>query len=332
MGLEYPPRIDLALRPTPLQPLERATRRWGRDHRLWIKRDDLTGCALSGNKVRKLEFICAHALEAGFDTLITCGGLQSNHCRATALAGAQLGLQVQLVLRGEAGAGGNYLLDQLAGARIACYPPQRYIPELDDLLEHWRAHYAAQGGQALVIPTGGSDGLGAWGYIAASEELLSDFEQAGIERAHLVSASGSGGTQAGLSLGAALHGLPATVWGVNVCDDEAYFLAKIAADAADWHQRYPWVPRVDIQPRVIDGYVGEGYGIAGPEVFALIAELAALEGIVLDPVYSGKAFHGMVEEIAHGRFEGCRDIVFLHTGGVFGLFPQAAGFTFDDSR
>ena len=145
----------------------------------------------------------------------------------------------------------------------------------------------------------------------------------------MVVASGSGGTQAGLTLGAALHGLPATVWGVNVCDDEAYFLAKIAADAADWRKRYPHVPPLDIEPRVIDGYVGEGYGIAGPEVFALIAELAALEGIVLDPVYSGKAFHGMVEEIARGRFEGCRDIVFLHTGGVFGLFPQAAGFTFD---
>ena len=121
MGLSYPRRIDLAQIPTPLQFLERASRRWGRGHRLWVKRDDLTGCTLSGNKVRKLEFIAAHAVDNGCDTLITCGGLQSNHCRATAFAGAQLGLDVHLVLRGDAPADsdGNLLLDYLAGARIS---------------------------------------------------------------------------------------------------------------------------------------------------------------------------------------------------------------------
>lgn len=328
MALTYPRRIDLACTPTPLQPLNRASQRWGGGHRLWVKRDDLTGSTLSGNKVRKLEFIAAHAQDNGYDTLITCGGLQSNHCRATALVGAQLGLKVHLILRGEEPehSDGNYLLDQLAGATISCYPPRQYFRELQDVFAHWQDHYAQRGSKALAIPTGGSDGIGAWGYIAACEELNADFDASGIRRAHLVTASGSGGTQAGLTLGAALHSLPATVWGVNVCDDERYFIDKVHADAMDWQQRYSDAPAVDIVPRVLDGYVGEGYGIASPEVFALIRELSQLEGIVLDPVYTGKAFLGMTQEIARGRFDGCEDIVFMHTGGIFGVFPQAEGF------
>ena len=141
-----------------------------------------------------------------------------------------------------------------------------------------------------------------------------------------MTATGSGGTQAGLTLGAALHALPATVWGINVCDDEQYFMDKVAADVSHWAETFSDAPAVTVHPRVLDGYVGEGYARAGPEIFHLIAELCALEGLVLDPVYTGKAFHGMLREIASGRFEGCRDIVFVHTGGVFGIFPQAAGF------
>ena len=328
MSLEYPRRVALAQTPTPLQLLSRASERWGRGHRIWIKRDDLTGSTLSGNKVRKLEFIAAHAIDNGYDTLITCGGLQSNHCRATAFVGAQLGLQVHLLLRGEEPEAeeGNFFLDRLAGARIDCYPAKRFFREIDQLFEYWRDHYAGLDRKALVIPTGGSDGLGAWGYIAACEELGEDFQRVGIEEAHLVCATGSGGTQAGLTLGASLHALPATVWGVNVCDNERYFLDKVAADAADWQRRYPGVPEVAVNPRVLDGHVGEGYGIASQEVFDIIREVAQLEGIALDPVYTGKAFLGMLAEIEAGRFTSCQDIVFMHTGGLFGVFPQSAGF------
>ena len=329
MALAYPRKIDLACTPTPLQYLARASEKWGCGHRLWVKRDDLTGSTLSGNKVRKLEFIAAHAIDNDYDTLITCGGLQSNHCRATAFAGAQLGLHVHLLLRGEAPAvpDGNLLLDHLAGAAVSCYPPRQYFSELSELFEHWQAHYAGLGRKALAIPTGGSNGIGVWGYIAACEELAADLSAAGIPSAHIVTATGSGGTQAGLTLGAALHQLPAAVWGVNVCDDEQYFLDKVASDVADWHRRFPEVAAVNVEPRVLDGYVGEGYGIAGEEIFALIAELSRLEGLVLDPVYTGKAFAGMLAEIAGGRFEGCQDIVFVHTGGIFGLFPQGASFS-----
>lgn len=329
-ALEFPPRVELARRPTPLQFLARASERWGQGHRLWVKRDDLSGCLLSGNKVRKLEFIVAHAIAEGYDTLITCGGVQSNHCRATAFAGAQSGLAVHLLLRGDepAASEGNFLLDQLAGATINCYPKRQYVSELPDLFAHWQAHYAGLGRKALAIPTGGSDGLGVWGYIAACEELAADLATAGIDSAHLVTATGSGGTQAGLTLGVSLYDLPLTVWGVNVCDDEQYFLDKVAADTADWRARFSGVPIVAAQTRVLDGYVGAGYGVAGPEVFALIAELAAIEGLLLDPVYTGKAFQGMLAELEAGRFHDCRDIVFLHTGGVFGVFPQAQQFNF----
>jgi len=328
MALVYPRKLDLAVTPTPFQLLERATEKWGRGHRLWVKRDDLTGCTLSGNKVRKLEYITAHAIDTGCDTLITCGGLQSNHCRATALAGAQLGLKVHLLLRGAEPADweGNFLLDHLAGAAVNCYPKQQYVEEIGDLFEHWQNHYESIGSKPLAVPTGGSDGIGVWGYIAACEELKRDFAVAGIESAHIVSATGSGGTQAGLTLGAELHALPATVWGVNVCDDESYFINKIASDAAEWRERYPEVPETDVTPRVLDGHVGPGYAVATREIFELIAELAALEGLVLDPVYTGKAFAGMLKELAAGRFEDAKDIVFIHTGGVFGVFPQSAGF------
>ena len=329
MALVYPRKLDLARTPTPLQFLPRATEKWGRGHRLWVKRDDLTGCALSGNKVRKLEFIIAHAIDNGFDTLITCGGLQSNHCRATALAGARCGLSVHLLLRGEkpGDVEGNLLLDHLAGATVNCYPLQQYLSEIDALFGQWQAHYAAAGRKALAVPTGGSDGIGAWGYIAACEELRDDFRAAGIDEAHIVTATGSGGTQTGLTLGAVLHALPATVWGVNVCDDETYFLHKVASDTADWRRRNPGAPPVEIEPRVLDGHVGRGYAVADDFVFELIAELCRLEGLVLDPVYTGKAFAGMLAELSRGRFEGCRDLVFMHTGGIFGLFPQRSRLT-----
>jgi D-cysteine desulfhydrase len=329
MALVYPRKIDLARTPTPLQFMERASEAWGDGHRLWVKRDDLTGCELSGNKVRKLEFITAYAIDNGYDTLITCGGLQSNHCRATAFAGARCGLSVHLLLRGEEPAepDGNLLLDHLAGATVSCYPLQEYLSNIDKLFAEWQEHYAARGRKALEVPTGGSDGIGAWGYIAASEELREDFLRNGIERAHIVTATGSGGTQTGLTLGAALHDVPATVWGVNVCDDEEYFLNKVASDSEDWRRRFPDVPDIKASARVLDGYVGKGYAKADPHVFQLIADLARLEGLVLDPVYTGKAFAGMLAELSKGRFEDCRDIVFIHTGGIFGLFPQRSQLT-----
>lgn len=319
------PRLSLACLPTPLQPLERVSQRYGRGRRVWVKRDDLSGSVLGGNKIRKLEYTLAHARDKGCDTLITCGAVQSNHCRATALAGAQLGMQVHLILRGEEQAvpDGNLLLDELAGAAISIYSTKEYQQKLPALFAHWDAHYQAQGRRCWHIPTGASDGIGLWGYINACAELKQDFKQQGIERAHIVCATGSGGTQAGLTLGAALYDLPVKVWGVAVCDDADYFQRKVRSDIAQWSERYcdGSLP-LPIAPHTLDSYIGPGYGKAGTAVFALIREMAALEGIVLDPVYTAKAFYGMVQELAQGRFDDADDVVFIHTGGVFGLFPQ----------
>jgi len=329
--MELPERIPLARLPTPLQPLRRLGEHLGIRQRLWVKRDDLTDTAISGNKLRKLEFVAAEARRTGCDTLITCGGVQSNHCRATALVGARLGFQVHLILRGATpdDIDGNLLLDHLAGAAVTHYEQRDYVQNLPALFEQWRQHYAEHGHKAMCIPTGASDGIGLWGYLCAAEELGGDMAAAGIERAHWVFATGSGGTQAGLTLGAALHGVPATPWGINVCDDEAWFLNKVAEDIADWRRRYPQTsPVPDVRARVLDGYVGPGYGRADPIVFDTIALVARTEGLILDPVYTGKAFHGMLEELSAGRFDDCEDIVFVHTGGLFGVFPQRAGFGF----
>ena len=336
MSIDYPERVSLAQLPTPLQPLERITERCSAPFggpRLWVKRDDLTESAMSGNKLRKLEFIIAEARARGCDTLITCGGEQSNHARATALAAAKSGLHAHLILRGSAGSSsnaevdGNLLVDHLAGASVSIYPLKQYINELPELFASWTAHYERAGRKALEVPTGGSDGLGIWGYIRAAEEIVRDCAAAKIDPEHIICATGSGGTQAGLTLGAHLLGANAQVTGFAVCDDRAYFVDKVSSDVADWNQRYGQkVAPGDLRIAVNDSYIGPGYGIADRPVYETIALAAQLEGILLDPVYTGKAFHGLLEEIKAGTYNGCRDVVFVHTGGQFGLFPHRAQF------
>lgn len=327
MKPDYPQRIALALTPTPLQLLRRISNDCGA--RIWIKRDDLSGATLSGNKVRKLEFSLAQALAEGCDAIITCGGLQSNHCRATALACAQLGLHCTLLLRGETAPpfDGNLLLDHLAGADVRTFPVAIYQQRMPALLDDVAAQLRAAGRKPFVIPTGASDGIGLWGYVAAAGELHDDFAAHAIRPQHIVCATGSGGTQGGLTAGAALYGLGAKVWGVAVCDGESYFRNKVRADLRDWKSRYGNALDVEaLSIDVIDGYVGPGYAEADPDVFDTIKYVARSEGVVLDPVYTGKAFHALLRELRGGCLQGADDIVFVHTGGVFGVFPQRARF------
>lgn len=331
--LVFPERLALARTATPLQPLDRFSARLG-GPRIWVKRDDLTECAVGGNKIRKLEFVLARARSEGCDTLITSGGVQSNHCRATALLGARLGMQVHLLLRDEGAfseiPGGNLLLDYLAGARVSIYARDRYVDGHAALLSEWRDHYLARGCKPWVIPVGASDGHGVWGYIDCARELGEDFARAGIRPAAIYHATGSGGTQAGLTVGARVFDLGCPVVGIAVCDDASYFRDKVRADIDHWQQLSGFASGIvedDIQ--VDDRYIGPGYGVATPAVFATIREVAATEGLVLDPVYSGKAFHGLISEIKAGRLAGQHDVVFIHTGGIFGLLAQGAalGFT-----
>lgn len=325
-----PPRLHLAQLPTPLQLLSRLSERYS-GPRIWVKRDDLSGSVLSGNKIRKLEFNLAQALAEGCDTVITCGGIQSNHCRATALLCAQLGLKCHLLLRGHRAdsADGNLLLDQLAGAEISYYPPAQFQRELDSLLLDCQQAYASSGRKAFIIPTGASDAIGVWGYVQACAELQKDFQCHGIDPKHIICATGSGGTQAGLTVGVAAYGIDAQVWGVNVCDDEAWFVNKVNSDLQNWERRYQTGIDLDcLSVKVIDGYVGPGYAQADDEIYRCIADVAATEGLVLDPVYTAKAFFGMLDQLQKGHFGSTGDIVFVHTGGVYGLFPQRSHFDF----
>jgi D-cysteine desulfhydrase len=317
-----PARISLARLPTPLEPLTRLSAAYGT--RIWIKRDDLTDTVASGNKIRKLEYSIGQALAEEADVLVTWGGVQSNHCRATAALAARLGLKSHLVLRGSEPneRDGNLLIDSLVGAEITFAPPERYHA-MDHTYMDLQAEYASQGLKTYRIPVGASDEVGLWGYINCANELKRDFESAGISPDAIVSATGSGGTLAGLIIGNALHELNTRVVAFNVCDDEAYFKHKISKDFVLWRDRYGSELDIDQLPiNVIDGYVGPGYGRATPEVFETIREVARLEGIVLDPVYTGKAFNALLQEIRSGKFEGLSDIVFIHTGGMLGLFPQ----------
>ena len=282
---------------------------------------------LTGNKVRKLEFLAADALNRGCTVLVTAGALQSNHCRATAAVAAQLGLKCELILRGhEQELSGNYLLSRLLDAEITYVSRGTTGDEMTSHLAEAHDRWAARGEKALTIPIGGSDEMGIWGYISAVEELMSDMQRHSLQRAAIVHATGSGGTQAGLNAGVLLHGLDADVISYAVCDDEAYFNDKAQADWDNLRANRTELPNKPIKTLTNDQYIGPGYGRAGEEVFDTLTELARLEGIALDPVYTGKAFYGLVTDLAKQAFPSeSPDIIFMHTGGVFGIFPHASG-------
>tara|TARA_B110000858_G_scaffold191347_1_gene240516 strand:+ start:2293 stop:3291 length:999 start_codon:yes stop_codon:yes gene_type:complete len=331
--IEWPASIKLAQLPTPVTKLERFSQRF-EDTTVWVKHDELTDTEVSGNKIRKLEFSIAEARQQACDTLITCGGIQSNHCRATAVLGARLGMKVHLILRGEKPEvpEGNLLMDYLCGAEIS-YLSQAEWRGHGELARELQDFYASGGRKAFFIPVGASDEVGLWGYIKASAELNQDFLDLKMEPEYIVTASGSGGTQGGLIVGTELLGMKSQVVAFNVSDNAAYFDKKIRDDVTLWKQRYNQKFDVDkMKIKTVEGYLGPGYGVAGPEIFNSIIDLARSEGIFLDPVYTGKAFHGMVTELQKGdagALSGAKNVAFIHTGGLFGVFPQQQNFRFD---
>jgi D-cysteine desulfhydrase len=336
-SIGYPDRISLARLPTPLEHLERTSARLGVE--FYIKRDDTTGMELSGNKIRKLEFLLAEALAQGADTVITCGGEQSNHCRATALAATRLGLRSLVLLRTDdpanpPAATGNILLDRLAGAEIVWISRPDWARR-NELMAGHAERLRAQGRTPYIVPEGGSNAMGAWGYVRAAEELaaqLGELSQAPTTpttpTTTIVYAAGSGGTGAGLIIGARMLGLAdrgVRVTGVCVCDDRDYFVSTIHRICTDFDQRFGTgvgVEAADID--IIDGYVGLGYAKSRPEELEELRDLARREAVILDPVYTGKAFYAITRELERdpGRFG--QRVVFVHTGGMFGLFPVAA--------
>jgi D-cysteine desulfhydrase len=303
-----PERLRLARLPTPIEQIGRIRPGWT----VSVKRDDLTGTALSGNKVRKLEYLLADAMARAARRVVTCGGIQSNHCRATAVAAAQLGLGSLLFLRTRTPPGpddaptGNLKLARLVGAEVRFVTPDEYADR--------RALMAdAAGPDDYVIPEGGSNALGSWGYIRAIDEMADRWE---APPSAIVCATGSGGTLAGLTIGARRRGLAVPVHGVAVCDDAAYFqqiVEQISTEATD---RWPSLPRVrSDEVSVVEGYKGRGYALSTSEEEADIAAVARASGLILDPVYTGKAFRALLHE--PDRFGSSP--LFVHTGGIFGL-------------
>ena len=328
--IPFPPRVPMARIPTPLEPLKRMSEKLGVD--LYVKRDDLTGVELTGNKVRKLEFVLADALQQKADIVLTCGGAQSNHCRATAVAAARLGMRSRLILRtpdpfNPPALEGNLLLDRLAGSDILWITLEQY-KRRDEIFAREAARLRRAGGNPYVIPEGASNALGAWGYIYAAAELKQDIQKlprGSSRRTTIIHAAGSGGTTAGLILGTKLVGLNARIVGLNVCDDRDYFIKAIGEICEDCISRYglnvSFSRESDIE--IVDGYVGLGYALSRPEELSLLMEVASTEGLFLDPVYTGKAFFGMAQELRRDARVFGDQIIFLHTGGIFGLFPKA---------
>lgn len=309
--------------PTPLEEAKALTRHLG-GPRIFFKRDDLTGAGLGGNKVRKLEYILGRALAEGCDTLIVCGGYQSNLARIASAMGARAGLDVQLVLGGVAGEArpetGNLLLDRLLGATIHFVETE---PRWDfgTAIEDLAATLRARGRRPFVMPLGGSSPEGMAGYVDATAELLTQCEHRRILPDHLYVAVGSGGTCSGLLLGATNLNAPYAVTGISVSRTTDFLRDKIAAETREARQMLGLARTPERNTlRLFDDYVGDGYGALTEGALDAIALVGRLEGVLLDPVYSGKAMHGLIDHIRRGLIGAGETVVFLHTGGSPALF------------
>ena len=324
-----PRRISLLHGPTPIE------RRPALDEiigaKVWIKRDDATGGAEAGNKIRKLEFLLAAAIDQGAEVVVTCGGQQSNHARATALACARLGLGSVLYLRVPDPKGaalpleGNILLDRLAGADICLLSSSEYR-ERNGIMEQARLELEREGVRAYVIPEGGSNGLGSLGYVEAMREVRGqlDLGLAGDLRSFdlVAHACGSGGTAAGTALGASAFAVADRTWAFAVCDDVAYFTRVIAGIALETRGWDPTLPELGESLVIDDAAKGPAYGTMSEDQKRFLVNVARKTGLILDPVYSGKALYGVAQAVEQGRIAKNANVLFLHTGGLPGLLAQ----------
>ena len=316
-----PPRLTLANLPTPIVEMKNLARQVGVE-KILIKRDDQTGLETSGNKVRKLEYLVADAINQGCDTLVTHGGFQSNHCRATAAIGARLGLKVRMFLRcpdPDPPREGNLFLDHLFGAQITIHPPEEYNGKRKQLIDE----AMKTGRKPYFFPVGASVPLGCWGYIRCAAELR---DQLGKDsKVDVFSAVSSAGTHAGLMLGKALFGLENwRMVGIPVSDSIAYFQKELRDLVSATSNAFKLnVTEAQTPVELIDGFIGEGYAIPYPEAVETTRLLARNEGILLDPTYTSKAMTGMLATIrrAGGPRPGAVP-VFVHTGGAFGLMAR----------
>jgi L-cysteate sulfo-lyase len=323
MLVDHLPRVRLGQLPTPLHELPRLTRALG-GPRLLMKRDDQTGLATGGNKTRKLEFSVAEALRRGADTLVTLGAVQSNHARQTAAAAAVCGLRCVVVLRGDppAATTGNLLLDHLLGAEVV-FSGER---SREEVAERVLARERAAGRHPHLIPVGASDEFGAVGYVSAMEELVLQLRERNLAVDRIVVASSSYGTQAGMCLGAKALGFRGQVAGIAI-DSTREELTAGVAELAGRTAHHLGVPHTVTPEEVVgyDGYLGEGYAVLGDAEREAIRLVAREEGILLDPVYTGRAMAGLLDLVRRGEFGREETVLFWHTGGSAALFAYADG-------
>jgi len=325
---EEPPRLRLAHLPTPLEEMPNLALIF-QGPRLLIKRDDQTGLATGGNKTRKLEYLMADALAQGADTIVTLGAAQSNHARQTAAATAKLGLKAVLLLRGEEPPlrTGNLLLDGLLGAEVRWMGPQRQIPpeKIAGVLEELKG----AGQKPYLVPYGGSNEVGVWGYVQAMRELLDQLEERDLAADYLVVATSSGGTQVGLTLGAKIYGYSGDIMGISVDLPREELLSNLVSLAQATAARWGFDLSLDRDDFIVyDDYLGGGYGVLGPPEVEAIRLLATTEAILLDPVYTGRAMAGLIDLIRRGAFRPDEVVIFWHTGGTPSLFAYAEELSF----
>lgn len=315
-----PARVQLALAPTPILKLDRLSRELGVE--LYLKRDDLTGLLESGNKVRKLEFLVGEALQQGADTLITCGTLQSNCCRAVSAVAARIGLKAVVAVKGQKPDvyDGNLLLDRLLGADIR-YLSDAAFEGVGDMLEQLAADLRAEGRHPYIIPESGSNEVGALGYLECAVELAGQINHGAPRFDTVVITAFSGGSQAGLLMGKQLAGLPGEIVGVPIAWEGARVRDNILRTLGKAIQRFEFAIEVPKTIHLLDGYQGTGRAKVDREDLSIIAALASQEGIVLDPVYTAKAFRGLVDTLRRDRKMLGQRICFIHTGGIFSVFP-----------
>jgi len=326
--VNYPARFPLAQIPTPIEilPLSPAP---DSNIGLFIKRDDLTGSVLSGNKIRKLEFLFYDLISQKSDIVITCGGVQSNHCRAVAALCARSGIDCHLVLKGSKPKipDGNYFLATLFGAKCDFVSVAEYERDINGIMKKIESSYVKKGKKPYVIPEGGSDTLGVWGYVKALEEIKKQTSENRIRIDTICCAVGSGGTYAGLYLGSKLAGWDVDIIGYAVCRDSDHFKRRIFDLCVTFEKNLGMDLRLDpAEFKIDDRFIGPGYAKIGSMEIDFIRNVAANSGIVLDPAYTSKALLGMFTSIADGEIESGSNILFIHTGGQWGLLPQKSKF------
>jgi L-cysteate sulfo-lyase len=336
MNLARFPRIRFAHLPTPLEHLPNLSRALNGPE-IWIKRDDCTGMSTGGNKTRKLEYLLAEARDQGADIVLTQGATQSNHARQTAACAAKMRIECHILLEDRTGktdhdytASGNVLLDYLHGARVEHCAA---TPDMNGELDKVAQRLMSDGRKPYLIPGGGSNPTGALGYVNAAIELIAQANDMGLRIDHVVHATGSAGTQAGLIAGLAgiRSGVPVLGIGVRAPRDrQEENVFKLACATLEQCGASGALRREDVVAN--SDYVGKGYGFSTPASLDAIKTLAGLEGILLDPVYTGKGMAGLIDLVHQGMFKKDQNVVFIHTGGSAGLFGYVDDFGFSRSQ